>query len=159
MRNFLLLLSFFIPILLSAHVLKGKIVGVSDGDTVMLLDSSNTQYKIRLDEIDAPESGQAYGKRAKEYLSDLIFGKIVTIEYTKKDRYKRILGIIYLNDKNINEEMVKAGYAWRYYYNKSDKLLELQNKAKAQRKGLWRDKNAIDPYLFRKSKKKSKRSL
>lgn len=156
MRKLILIFLLF-PTILSAHTLKGKIVKVSDGDTVTLLDSTNTQHKIRLDAIDAPESGQAFGKRAKQYLSDLIYGKEVIVEYEKKDMYKRILGTIFYDGLNINEEMIRAGYAWRYYYNKSEHLLELQMEAKEMKRGLWQDKHAIDPYQYRKNKK-NKRS-
>lgn len=156
MRKILFLIILLFPLVINAKILKGKIVRVSDGDTVTLLDSLNVQHKIRLDAIDAPESGQAYGKKAKQYLADLIFGKTVTVEYEKKDMYKRILGTIYYEGQNINEEMIRAGYAWRYYYNKSDRLLELQNEAKDAKRGLWQDKHAIDPYQWRKEKRNRK---
>lgn len=154
MRKSILALLLILPILLSAKTLTGKIVKIQDGDTVTLLDNTNTQYKIRLDEIDAPEKKQPYGNRSKEYLSSMIAGKTVTVEYTKTDQYKRILGTIFYQGKNINEEMVRSGYAWRYYYNKNKRLLWLQKVAKENKRGLWADKNAIDPYHFRKSKKK-----
>lgn len=154
MRKSILSLLLILPILLSAKTLTGKIVKIQDGDTVTLLDNTNTQYKIRLDEIDAPESKQAYGAKSKQYLSSMIAGKTVTVEYTKTDQYKRILGTIFYKGKNINEEMVRSGYAWGYYYNKNKRLLWLQKVAKENKRGLWADKNAIDPYHFRKSKKK-----
>lgn len=156
MKKLLFLLLFLFPVLLSAHTLKGKIVRVSDGDTVVLLDSNNKQHKIRLDGIDAPEKGQAYGNKSKEYLSSLIAGKTVIVEYEKKDMYKRILGTIFYQGKNINEEMVRSGYAWTYYYNKSKRMLELQDNAKKGNKGLWKDKNPINPYHYRKNKNNKK---
>lgn len=154
MKKAILALLFLLPILLSAQGLTGKIIRVSDGDTVVLLDSDNNQHKIRLYGIDAPESKQAYGTKSKQYLSSMIAGKTVTVEYTKTDQYKRILGTIFYQGKNINEEMVRSGYVWRYYYNKNKRLLWLQKVAKENKRGLWADKNAIDPYHFRKSKKK-----
>lgn len=153
MRSILFIFILF-PILLSAHTIKGKVVRVSDGDTVVILDSTNTQHRIRLDAIDAPEKGQDFGNRSKQYLSDLIAGKIIIVEWTKKDMYKRILGTIYLDGKNINEEMVRSGMAWRYKYNNSKHLLELQEDAKNNKRGLWSMKNPIDPWQFRKNKKK-----
>lgn len=152
----ILFLLFIFPLLTSAHTLKGKIVRVSDGDTVVLLDSNNKQHKIRLDGIDAPEKGQAYGNKSKEYLSSLIAGKTVIVEYEKKDMYKRILGTIYYKGKNINEEMVRSGYAWIYYYNKSKHMQELQDEARENKLGLWNDKDPINPYYYRKSKKNSR---
>src|SRR5262245_50122747 len=70
----------------------GKVVGVSDGDTITVLDEQKRQYKIRLEGIDAPESKQDYGSRAKQSLSDLVFNKTVTVTSSKKDRYGRVLG-------------------------------------------------------------------
>lgn len=153
MRKTILALLLLFPILLSAHTLKGKIIRVSDGDTVILLDSDNAQHKIRLHGIDAPENGQPYGDKSKEHLSDLILGKTVSIEWKKKDQYKRILGVIYLGDVNINAEMIRSGYAWNYKYSKDKYYIKLQEKAKAEKKGLWKDKNAIDPWQWRKEKR------
>ncbi|HKQ93064.1 MAG TPA: thermonuclease family protein [Blastocatellia bacterium] len=70
----------------------GKVVGVSDGDTITVLDAGNQQHKVRLVGIDAPESDQEYGSRAKQSLSDLVFGKTVTVFTLAKDRYGRVLG-------------------------------------------------------------------
>lgn len=153
MRKLILTLLFLLPILLSAQNLKGKIIRVSDGDTVILLDSENTQHKIRLNGIDAPETGQPYGNKSKEHLSDLILGKTVSIKWKKKDQYKRILGVIYLGDTNINAEMIRSGYAWNYKYSKDKYYIKLQEKAKSEKKGLWKDKNAIDPWQWRKEKR------
>lgn len=152
-KSILLILLLTITFAIESKTLKGKIVKVSDGDTVILLDSDNTQHKIRLDGIDAPEKGQAYGNKATDYLANLIAGKKVKVEYQKIDQYRRILGTIYYDEMNINNEMVRAGYAWRYYYNKNKHLLELQNEAKGAKRGLWKDKSAIDPYQYRKNKK------
>lgn len=132
--------------------LGGKIVKVSDGDTVILLDSNNTQHKIRLNGIDAPESNQPYGNKSKEFLASLIAGKTVIVEWKKRDQYKRILGVIYLGDTNINAEMIRAGYAWNYKYSKDKYYIKLQEKAKVEKKGLWKDKNAVDPWQWRKNK-------
>ena len=150
MRKSILVLLFLFPILISAQTLKGKVVRVSDGDTVVLLDSDNTQQKIRLNGIDAPENGQPYGDKSKEYLSGLIAGKEVAVEVKGTDQYKRILGVVYLGDTNINAEMIRAGYAWNYKYSKDKYYIKLQDKAKAEKKGLWKDKNAIDPWQWRK---------
>lgn len=80
MRKSILALLFLFPILLSTQTLKGKIIRIFDGDTVVLLDGDNTQHKIRLHAIDAPEKKQPYGNKAKEHLSDLIAGKTVTVD-------------------------------------------------------------------------------
>lgn len=153
-KSILAFLFLLLPILLSAQTLKGKIIKVSDGDTVILLDSDNTKHKIRLHGIDAPEKGQPYGNRAKEYLSGLIFDKTVKVDSKGTDQYKRVLGVIYFGDTNINAEMVRSGYAWSYKYSKDKYYIKLQEKAKADKRGLWKDKNSIDPWLWRKEKRK-----
>ncbi len=156
MRKSILALLLLFAILLSAYTLKGKITRVSAGDTVILLDSDNTQHTIRLHGIDAPETGQPYGNKSKEYLSDLIAGKTVTVDVKGLDQYKRTLGVIYLGEVNINAEMVRSGYAWNYKYSKDKYYIKLQEKAKAEKKGLWKEKNAIDPWQWRKDKKNKK---
>jgi endonuclease YncB( thermonuclease family) len=75
-----------------AETYTGRVVGVSDGDTITVLDSSNTQHKIRLAGIDAPEKSQAFGQRSKESLSASVFGKSVTIDSNKSDKYGREIG-------------------------------------------------------------------
>ena len=97
-----------------ADTLTGRVVRVTDGDTIVILDSANTQHKIRLTGIDAPERKQAFGTKSKEHLSDLVAGKFVFVEYAKRDRYQRILGKVLLSDQDMNLEQIKAGLAWHY---------------------------------------------
>ena len=75
-----------------AVTMTGKVVGVSDGDTITVLDASKTQFKIRLEGIDAPEKAQPFGQKSKEHLSDLVFGRQVTVESNKTDKYDRTVG-------------------------------------------------------------------
>ena len=129
--------------------LDGKVVGVTDGDTVKILTSERQQIKVRLYGIDAPEKKQPYGTAAKRYLSDLIAGKTVQIEELGKDRYKRVLGIVYLDGKDVNEILVLNGYAWAF--TKYSKIYESQEwQARNKGLGLWRDKNPIKPEIWRK---------
>jgi endonuclease YncB( thermonuclease family) len=86
-------------------------VRVSDGDTIVILDASNAQHKIRLVGIDAPEKGQAFGTKSKEHLSDSVAGKFLVVEYEKRDRYKRILGKVLLSGQDMNLEQINAGLA------------------------------------------------
>jgi endonuclease YncB( thermonuclease family) len=90
------------------------VVGVSDGDTITVLDASNKQHKIRLIGIDEPESNQDYGSRAKQSLSDLVFGKTVTVESLKKDKYGRVLGRVAIDGKDVGQEQINRGVAWFY---------------------------------------------
>lgn len=129
--------------------LDGKVVGVTDGDMIKILTSEWQQIKVRLYGIDAPEKKQPYGTVAKRYLSDLIVGKTVQIEELGKDRYKRVLGIVYLGDKDVNEILVLNGYAWAF--TKYSKIYESQEwQARSNALGLWRDKNPIKPEIWRK---------
>lgn len=142
---------------INAETLKGKIVKVSDGDTATLLDKNNMQYIIRLHGIDAPESGQEYGNRAKQHLSGLIAGKQVSVDVKGMDMYKRVLGVIYLGEVNINAKMVEDGFAWNYKYSKDKYYIKLQNQAKENKRGLWQGNKPIDPWQFRKNKNKKKK--
>lgn len=131
--------------------IQGIIIGISDGDTVKLLDSENKQYKIRLNCIDAPEKRQDFGEKSKESLSDMIFGKYVEVYYNKLDRYGRIVGTIYHNGVDINLEQVKRGMAWVYTRYCSDREYKKQeNIAKKNKKGLWILAKPIEPWVYRK---------
>jgi endonuclease YncB( thermonuclease family) len=90
---------------------EGKVVGISDGDTITVLVGGRQQIKVRLAEIDAPEKSQAYGQRSKQSLSDLVFGKQVRIEQQNRDRHGRIVGKAYVGSLDVNAEQVKRGMA------------------------------------------------
>lgn len=129
----------------------GKVVKVSDGDTITVLTSDKTQYKIRLNDIDAPEKKQAFGNKSKDNLAKYIAGKTVKVEYKTKDKYKRILGTIYYNNIDINLKQVKDGFAWVYKkYSKNQDYYNAEKLARENKKGLWIDKNPIAPWEFRK---------
>jgi len=107
------------------EILRGKVVGVTDGDTITVLDDEKVQHKIRLGGIDAPESSQAFGAKAKHVLSTHVFNKYVTVEWTEKGRYGRTIGDIFVtrNGKQIwvNKDLVDEGFAWHYKeYSKSE---------------------------------------
>ena len=99
--------------LISSQIYDGKVVGVTDGDTITVLVGTE-QKKIRLAEIDAPEKSQAFGNLSKMMLSEKVFGKEVRVTVSNKDRYNRYVGKVTCNGRNVNEEMVKEGYAWHY---------------------------------------------
>jgi micrococcal nuclease len=141
-----------------AETLTGYVVGISDGDTVTVLDASRQQHKIRLAGIDAPEKALAFGDRSKQHLATLVFNKNVSVEWNKQDRYGRTVGKIMVNGLDANLEQVKAGMGWWYReYAKeqspADRRLyeQAEQHAKAQRAGLWRDANPMPPWDFRHS--------
>lgn len=133
---------------------KGKVVAVKDGDTIVIL-KNKTEYTIRLSGIDCPEKKQAFGMKAKQFASDLAFGKTVTAKIYSKDRYKRsIADIVLPNGKILNYELVRVGLAWHYtQYSKDTKLAELERQARKQKVGLWVDKDPVAPWKFRRIKK------
>ena len=135
-----------------------KVVAVSDGDTITVLDESNWQHKIRLQGIDAPEKRQPYGQRAKSHLSDLVFSKRVELDCGKTDRYSRKICIVRLDGLDVNLEQVRAGMAWWYVqYQNEKKVVQreayrlAEQDARREKRGLWSDSKAIAPWDYRRS--------
>ena len=158
MKKYLILsfiLVLLMPLLVKAEELVGKCVGVADGDTCTILVDGNERIKIRFYGIDAPESGQDFGKKAKEYCSNLIFGKEIKVISTDIDRYGRTVGKVYADGKYINLEMVKAGLAWHFkYYSPNDsELAEAEKVARSGKLGLWVQTNPVEPREYRLANK------
>lgn len=148
------------PVLASGESIEGRIVGVSDGDTVTLLDAKKTQWKIRLLGIDAPEKKMPYGQRSKQSLSDMVYNKQVTVEYSKRDKYGRTVGKIRVDGLDANLEQVKAGMAWHYKKYQREQSSEdraayvlAEEQARSVMKGLWSDTAPIPPWDWRKAQK------
>lgn len=141
---------------LLACQLTGKVVSVYDGDTLTVRTASET-IKVRLIHIDSPERGQAFGTKARQNLSDLTFGKEVTLEGSERDRYKRLLAVVKVDGLEVNLEQVKAGYAWAFLeYKPPENYIAAEKKARATKAGLWADKKPIPPWDYRKQGKKKK---
>jgi micrococcal nuclease len=152
---FILILSQLIPECISGTLnLSGTVVGVSDGDTISVLLKDNKQIRVRLDGIDCPELHQAYGSKAKQYTSALVFHKTVDVIAHGIDSYGRTLGIITLNGINLNEELVRVGLAWAYVHY-SSQYLPLEKSARSKKIGLWTDNKPIPPWEFRHQHKRS----
>lgn len=144
---------------LNAAEISGRVVGISDGDTLTVLDASNQQHRIRLAQIDAPERSQAFGTTAKERLSNLAYGKQVRVEIVDTDRYGRTVGTVWADGANANKEMVRAGLAWVYrQYATDQELFRIEEEAKASGKGLWADSFPIPPWEYRREKRRGGRS-
>jgi endonuclease YncB( thermonuclease family) len=140
-----------------ADELRGRVVSVSDGDTLTILDANNKQHKIRLNGIDAPEAQQDFGQAAKKHLSDLVFGKDVVVSWSKVDRYGRIVGTVTVNGTSANLEQLRAGFAWYYHHYASDVPAEhraiyekAEAVARAAKRGLWSQPNPQPPWEFRR---------
>lgn len=155
------------------RIIEGIVVKVSDGDTINVQDSYGTKVKVRLYGIDAPETeksnkktgrvskpGQPYGEEAYQALNSKIYRKQVKLEIMAVDQYKRSVGIVYLNGKNINQEMVAEGYAWAYrqYLDRphASEYIQAEERARVKRLGLWQQNNPEPPWEFRRSLKKGK---
>jgi micrococcal nuclease len=132
----------------------GRVVSVSDGDTITVLTDQKEQIKIRLWGIDAPEAKQAYGSKAREELAGLVAGKRVEYDPKQKDRYGRIVSKVSVNGKDAGGEMLRKGFAWWYreYAKKAEYYQKLEQEAREARRGLWKDKEPIPPWEFRKKK-------
>ena len=143
----------------NASTITGKVVGISDGDTITLL-IDGQQEKIRLEGIDCPEKGQAFGQKAKQFASNMVYGRTVSLLRTGSGGYGRTLGLIKVVGKVLNQEMVKAGYAWHFKkYSSSPVLSLLEEKARGERMGLWVDKAPVPPWNYRKiSRNRGKRT-
>ena len=129
-----------------------KIKKIVDGDTVHLFYQDEV-YKIRLTEIDAPERDQPYGSNSTEYLKGLLKEGKVDADISGTDRYGRKLGRLYWQGMDINRELVSAGYAWVYdQYVTDNSFYKNQLKARNLKKGLWQDKNPLEPWNWRKLK-------
>lgn len=132
----------------------GKVIKVSDGDTITLLTDDKVSHKVRLNDIDAPEKKQPFGSKSRDNLASYIAGEIVTVRYKSKDRYGRVLGTIYFDNLDINLQQIKNGYAWVYkQYSKNQTYYKEEQKARDLKKGLWIEKEPIAPWEFRKQKK------
>jgi endonuclease YncB( thermonuclease family) len=138
MRRWLIILLILASTSATAAEIRGRVVGIADGDTFTLLTGGNQQVKMRLAEIDAPESGQSYGSKSKQALSDLVFGKDVRVVVQATDRYGRTVGRPYVGNLDVCAEMVRVGAAWAYReYLHDSKLLVLEAEARAEKRGLW----------------------
>ena len=151
MKKIILFILFSISIMATYY----KVLKVGDGDTITI-QMDGEKKKRRLYGIDTPEIDQSFGTEAKQFLSDQILNKEVEIEVKDTDRYKRLVAVVYLNNKSMNEQLLKEGWAWWYeaYAKKEYKYKELQEEAQRRKRGMWRNKGNIPPWEFRKMRKK-----
>lgn len=153
MRRLFPILLLFLVFPACAAEFPARVVGVPDGDTLTVLRDGRTQVKVRLWGIDAPETGQPFGSRAKQAASELAFGKAVKILPRDTDRYGRTVAEVILPDgQSLNREMVRQGYAWHYVkYAPYDRdLAGLEARARAAKVGLWSQPGAVPPWEWRK---------
>ncbi len=149
-----------------AETLVGVVVGVSDGDTITVLDAERQQHKVRLGGIDAPEKAQPFGQRSKENLSRLVFKKEVAVDWTKRDRYGRIVGKVMVQPSDCptcpktldaGQAQLSVGMAWWYRKYAKEQPPEdrgryefEEQEARARRVGLWQDPDPVPPWEWRR---------
>ena len=163
MKKFLTLLFLLLNLVVfgvsAETILDGRVVEVADGDTLTVLDAQKKTHKIRLLGIDAPEKAQAFGQKSKESLSGLAFQKQVQVRSSKKDRYGRTVGQVFVGNMDVCLEQVKLGMAWHYKTYQREQTPEdrvlydrAESQAREQRLGLWQDPSPIEPSVFRRQK-------
>ncbi len=143
-----------------AASLVGKVIGVADGDTITVLDAERVQHKVRLAGIDAPESRQAYGTRSRQNLSSLVYRQQVNVEWYKRDRYGRLVGVVRVEGADVNLAQIALGLAWWYREYQSEqapadraRYAEAERGAQAQQLGLWADAAPIPPWEWRRARR------
>ena len=141
-------------------VLRGRVVGVTDGDTLTLL-VDRREVKVRLAQIDAPEMGQPHGVRAKRALSDLAFGHEARVTVVDVDKYGRTVGEVVVDGRNVNTELVRQGHAWAYTrYARSTDIIGVEDEARAAQRGLWQlpESQRDAPWVWRHERRGPARS-
>lgn len=144
----------------TAQVIEGRVVAVVDGDTIEVVDASNTLTRIRIRGIDAPEKAQAFGSASKQQMSSLVFNRDVRVFWQEKDRYGRTLGRVDVDGHDVGLQMVQAGMAWHFkrYENSQppEERIVYANaelEARQSKTGLWADTSPVAPWDYRKSKR------
>ena len=154
LRQFIVLFVLIIANVSFAEQFNGKVSKVIDGDTIWVR-SDSTTIKVRLSYIDAPELKQMFGIQSKKYLTSLVLNKNVEIHSYRRDRYKRVIGEVYIHNNNesvfINAKLLKSGHAWVYKrYRKNPYLMNLENFARMKKNGIWNLDNPKEPWKYRK---------
>lgn len=157
-------------------MLTGRVVGVSDGDTIAVLDENKQQHKIRVAGIDAPEKKQSFGQRSKEHLSSLVFGREVDIVGNKQDRYGRTVAKVMVAAPNCTTpscprtmdaglSQIEAGLAWWYRKYAKEQVPEDRQRyevaeinARTQQVGLWKEANRVPPWEWRHAGRRKRNS-
>ncbi len=136
-----------------AETLSGRVISVTDGDTVVFMTGGN-ELRVRLTEIDAPENDQPFGDEATAMLADMVAQDLVTLESEGTDRYGRTLGRFYVGDLDVNREMVARGGAWVYRdYMSDSSFLENETAAREAGRGLWAFDEPIEPWNWRRGER------
>ena len=135
-----------------SSVFTGRVVGVLDGDSLVVL-RDGREVQVRLHGVDAPEGGQAFGSVCKRALSNLVFGKTVTVQVVDIDRYKRSVSRVTADGLDVGLELIRGGFAWHYrQYSNDARYAAAQDDARRARRGLWQDARPTAPWEYRQAR-------
>jgi micrococcal nuclease len=149
----ILILFLINPVFQAGKIFSGKCVGVIDGDTIEVLKEGRA-IRIRLEGVDCPESGQDFSTRAKQFTSNLVFNKVVTVIEKEKDQYGRTVARVMADKQDVSAQLIIAGLAWHYKeYSNDFVLAELELRAREEKAGLWAVSNPIPPWNFRRGER------
>ena len=154
-----LVLTFLLTLPCLAWAWSGEVVGITDGDTITVLHSNTLKdVKIRLYGIDCPEGGQSFSKRARQFTSKMVYGKVVEVGAITVDHYGRTVSLVYFDGIGVCDELIRAGLAWVYYLYCNLRICaewkNLESEAKKAKRQLWSDPEPIPPWRFRMQKRK-----
>lgn len=132
-----------------------EVIKVADGDKVTVKKESGEKIRVRLYGVDSPELKQETGAEAKQFTEKLLLKRVIRVEVKDRDSYGRFVADIYIKNVHFNKEIVKNGYAWyfRKYLNNSIEMEKLENDAKKQKRGLWKNSSPVPPWKFRAKKR------
>jgi endonuclease YncB( thermonuclease family) len=157
--KYLFLLALLYSLTCHAATIEGVVVGIVDGDTITVLDTRKVRHRIHLAGVEAPKKFQAYGQRAKDALSGLVFRQQVSVQTSKRDKHGRELGRVLVGNRDASLEQIKSGFAWHYKAYEGVQSPEdrkayaaAEAEARVQRVGLWRDAHPVPPWEFGKAK-------
>ena len=166
MHLLLLVLALVIPVPALADELAGRVVAVGSGDTITVLDGTQSRHEIKLVAVDAPESRQPFAQASRKHLSDLVFGKDVGVAWTQRDQYGRIVGKVMVRPRgcpacqktrDAGLAQLEAGLAWWYREHRGEQSLEDQGRyeyaefdTRTRRIGLWQHAAPVPPWEWRK---------
>ena len=154
LSTFVILLT-FVPCLSFAW--SGKVIGVAEGDTITVLRDTEP-VTIRLYGIDTPEQGQPFSNKAKQFTSEIVFGKVVEVGPINVDHYGRTVSLVYIEGRGVCDELIRAGLAWVYYLYCNLPICaewkKVESEAQEAGRGLWSEPNPVPPWEFRRESRK-----
>ena len=134
-----------------ANTVRGKVVSVVDGNTLEIVSEDNETYKVVLAGIDSPELGQEFGEAAREFLEKVIMDKSIQVQFQGKDRWGNYVGVVYINKgTDLRKALLTNGLAWVVEKGSTEEFIKLEQKAREQGTGLWKEESPTPPWIYRR---------